>query len=88
MNPELIVTNLLCRVEKRLFSRLAKRSLYNSFKQVAQHLGRSDLLQATSYYRCKMDAKDFQTAKEAMIKKFQEMGCGWVKKPVEEEMFS
>lgn len=80
--------NLLYRVEKRLFSRLAKRSLYDSFKQVAQHLGRSDLLQAPSYHHSKMAAQDFQTAKAAMIKKFQQMGCGWVKKPVEEEMFS
>lgn len=79
---------MLCRVEKRLFSRLAKRSLYDSFKEVALHLGRHDLAQAPSYRHNKMAVKDFQAAKAAMIGKFQQMGCGWVKKPVEEEMFS
>ncbi|KAL8594877.1 hypothetical protein ACOMHN_016118 [Nucella lapillus] len=75
-------------VEKRLFSRLAKRSLYDSFKVVAQRLGRSDLLQAPSYHANKQGAEAFQRAKGAMVAKFQQLGCGWVKKPVEEEMFS
>ena len=75
-------------MEKRLFSRLAKRSLYDSFQRVALHLGRPDLLQAPSYRHTKMAAHDFQVAKTAMVGKFQQLGCGWVKKPVEEEMFS
>ncbi|XP_070200376.1 double-stranded RNA-specific adenosine deaminase-like [Littorina saxatilis] len=75
-------------VEKQLFSRLAKRSLYDNFKQVAQHFGRPDLLHARTYHQNKMAVADFQAAKIAMIKKFQQLGCGWVKKPVEEEMFS
>lgn len=75
-------------VEKQLFSRLAKRSLYDSFKQVARHLGRADLAAAPSYLHSKMAARDFQAAKTTLLKKFQQLGCGWVKKPVEEEMFS
>ncbi|PVD34090.1 hypothetical protein C0Q70_05353 [Pomacea canaliculata] len=76
-------------VEKTIFSRLAKRSLYNSFKQVAHYTGRTDLLQFSCYREAKMSAKDFQKAKMAMMEKFKETRCGaWVKKPVEEEMFS
>ncbi|XP_076450742.1 LOW QUALITY PROTEIN: uncharacterized protein LOC143286820 [Babylonia areolata] len=75
-------------VEKCLFSRLAKRSLYDSFKVVAQRLGRHDLLEAPTYHNNKQAARPFQQAKAAMVRQFQRMGCGWVKKPVEEEMFS
>ncbi|KAK7471852.1 hypothetical protein BaRGS_00035511 [Batillaria attramentaria] len=76
-------------VEKKLFSRVAKRCMYDSFKQVATHLRRSDLLKVSSYRNAKLAAQDFQTAKAVLMKKFQQTGCGaWVKKPIEEEMFS
>ncbi|XP_076471524.1 uncharacterized protein LOC143301260 [Babylonia areolata] len=75
-------------VEKKLFSRVSKRSLYDSFQKVAQHLGRSDLCQAASYHQAKMAATAFQTSKAAMFRRFRQLGCGWVKKPIEEEMFS
>ncbi|KAL8618940.1 hypothetical protein ACOMHN_020359 [Nucella lapillus] len=75
-------------VEKKLFSRVSKQNLYESFRTVAGHLGRDDLRKAASYREAKMAAKEFQTSKAAMFGQFRLMGCGWVKKPQEEEMFS
>ncbi|XP_046558600.1 uncharacterized protein LOC124267673 [Haliotis rubra] len=75
-------------IEKSFFSRLTKKNLYDSFKKVATRFGRSDLLGAETYYKAKMMALDFQTAKSTMLKKFKENKYGpWVSKPVEEEMF-
>nr|KAG5689214.1 hypothetical protein BaRGS_014870 [Batillaria attramentaria] len=62
------------RVEKKLFSRVAKRCMYDSFKQVATHLRRSDLLKVSSYRNAKLAAQDFQTAKAVLMKKFQQTG--------------
>nr|QAB05535.1 double-stranded RNA-specific adenosine deaminase 1 [Haliotis diversicolor] len=75
-------------IEKGFFSRLTKKNLYDSFKKVATRFGRSDLLETETYYKAKMMAVDFQTAKSIMLKKFKENKYGpWVSKPVEEEMF-
>ena len=77
------------RVEKKFFSRVTKKSMYENFKRTCVKFNRSDLAQAENYHQAKMAAKDFQSAKMALYKKFKENKYGpWVSKPVEEEMFS
>lgn len=76
-------------IEKNLFSRLTKHSLYEEFKKVCQKFERQDLTNVNSYNKAKMLAIPFQTAKNVMLKKLKENNCGtWVSKPIEEEMFT
>ncbi|KAK3103361.1 hypothetical protein FSP39_018710 [Pinctada imbricata] len=76
-------------IEKTLFSRCSKRSLYDSFQQVCQKFSRQDLLDASNYNDAKLKANDFVSAKKVLFSKMAEYKYGpWVSKPVEEEMFS
>ncbi|XP_048728595.2 uncharacterized protein LOC125646393 [Ostrea edulis] len=76
-------------IEKTLFSRCTKRNLYNSFKEVCSKFGKNSLLNFQTYGKTKLAAKEFQTAKKAILLKIKENNYGtWVSKPPEEEMFS
>ncbi|XP_041365341.1 double-stranded RNA-specific adenosine deaminase-like [Gigantopelta aegis] len=90
--PEVIDGPLgLCHtgIEKKFFSRVTKKAMYESFKKICVKFGASNLGQAKNYHEAKLAAKDFQSAKMALVKKLKENNYGpWVSKPVEEEMFS
>ena len=76
-------------IEKEMFSRCSKRHLFNSFKKLREKFHRQDLQQAQTYREAKDMATDFNSAKQAMLKKFKENKYGkWVSKPIEEEMFT
>ena len=76
------------RLGKGKVSQLAKKSLFELFKQLCQKMGRTDMNFST-YAEAKNAAADFQRAKHEMITTFWSSGFGpWVKKPVEEKMFS
>jgi len=64
--------------------------LFESFREVATRLGRTDLLQRCTFYRAAKDAAEqFRTAKQLLCHKFRASGYGtWVTKPPEEEMFT
>ncbi|BFZ05346.1 hypothetical protein BsWGS_08384 [Bradybaena similaris] len=75
--------------EPTQFSRLCKKSMYDSFRQTCQALQRRDLLKASVYSAAKNMSPEFCQAKAAMIQKFRTTNCGvWLGKPVEEEMFA
>lgn len=52
-------------------------------------LKRQDILELATYYDAKQAAEDYQSAKQALNKKFFEQGYGqWVTKPIEVDYFS
>jgi len=70
-----------------LESRVSKASLFNLFKEVADQLGRQDLVSDT-YGETKQVADGYQTAKKVLFDRFLKLDRGrWVRKPPEEEMF-
>ena len=84
-----IILFLFCRVNPNGSSRVCKKFLYGSFKEVCKKYGRDDLLSADTYAKAKKMATDFQSAKKAVMTKFRKSGFSrWVEKPVEEGMFS
>ena len=70
-------------------SRTAKCRLFESFRETATSLGRTDVLDHCTSYRAAKDAALlFKNAKQLMYRKFRAGGYGtWVTKPPEEEMF-
>jgi len=71
-------------------SRTAKCRMFDSFRETAMHLGRTDLLEHCTSYRAAKDAAEpFKTTKQLLYRKFRAGGYGtWVTKPLEEEMFT
>lgn len=70
-------------------SRICKNSLFKLFLTEYQMLNGSDEFVNKMYYEAKEAAKDYTNAKMLIMDQFKKHGLGcWVKKPVEQNMFS
>lgn len=86
------VTNALTgmcneKAESCKLSRLCKASLFRCFKELC-NLSKKEELLKQSYRTSKLNAYDYQQAKQRLYARFEELGRGtWLKKPSEEEEF-
>ena len=70
-------------------SRICKNSLFKLFLTEYKKLKKSDEFEGKMYNEAKDAAKDYTAAKMLVMDQFQKLGYGcWVKKPVEQNMFS
>lgn len=75
--------------EAAKFSRLCKRQMFEQFKALCFKFGKEQLLDTENYAKCKLQAEDYQVAKQQLCTVLQKNKYGtWVSKPIEEELFS
>jgi len=72
----------------RAVSRIAKLSFYAEFLSLCKVANRPDLADGLDYEEAKLNATDFQRAKESLYTECQRKGYGvWMRKPREQEKF-